>query len=182
MSRAFAYCRCSTTEQNIDTQIAAISNAGYTIEPNRVVSEYVSGSVEAMKRVEFKNLIENKLEAGDTLVVLKLDRLGRDNIDVQKTVTNLTDKGINLRCLDLPISDLSTSEGKLMLQLMSTFAEFERNRIRERTIDGLNRAKSEGKRLGRPPATNTFKSVQRLKESGLTQLLVADRNTLSPTH
>ncbi|MDD0156974.1 recombinase family protein, partial [Shigella flexneri] len=74
-----------------------------------------------------------KLEEGDTLVVLKLDRLGRDNIDLQNTVTLLNDKGVKLICLDLPVKDLSSSEGKLVLQLFSTFAEFERNRIRERT-------------------------------------------------
>ena len=112
-----------------------------SVPEHRVVSETVSGSVEAMKRKEFKNLVEHKLEPGDTLVVSKLDRLGRDNIDVQNTVTNLSEQGVKLVCLDLPIPDLSSSEGKLMLQMVSSFAEFERNRIRERTQDGLRRAK-----------------------------------------
>lgn len=122
-----------------------------------------------MKREAFNNLITNKLEAGDSLVVLKLDRLGRDNIDVQNTVTMLSDKGIKLICLDLPVKDLSSSEGKLMLQMFSAFAEFERNRIRERTQEGIKRAKAEGKKLGRPIASSTTKKVLACKERGMTQ-------------
>jgi len=118
----------------------------------RIISETVSGSVEAMKRDKFKMLINNQIESGDMLVILKLDRLGRDNIDVQNTINLLTDKGIKIVCLDLPIADLSSAEGKLMLQMFSAFAEFERNRIRERTKEGLERAKAQGKKLGRPEA------------------------------
>ena len=102
------------------------------------MSETVSGSVEAMKREQFKMLINHQMETGDMLVVLKLDRLGRDNIDVQKTINLLTQKGVKVVCLDLPVADLSSAEGKLMLQM---FAEFERNRIRERTKEGIERAK-----------------------------------------
>lgn len=56
------------------------------------------------------------------LVVLKLDRLGRDNIDVQNTINLLTDKGVKVVCLDLPVADLASAEGKLMLQMLSAFA------------------------------------------------------------
>lgn len=169
MSRTFAYLRVSTTEQTTENQKVAIAAAGYDINPTRIVSETVSGSVHAMNRPEFRNMVQNKLEAGDTLVVLKLDRLGRDNIDVQQTVDQLLTKGIRVVCLDLPVADLSSSEGKLMLQLFSTFAEFERNRIIERTQQGLARAKSEGKALGRPPALATQKAVQKAKSEGLSQ-------------
>lgn len=173
MSRLFAYCRVSTTEQTTANQILAIRTAGYDVADSRVISEVVSGSREAMKREAFNNLVTNKLEAGDSLVVLKLDRLGRDNIDVQNTVTMLSDKGIKLICLDLPVKDLSSSEGKLMLQMFSAFAEFERNRIRERTQEGLKRAKAEGKTLGRPEATDTTKKVLACKERDMTQSQVA---------
>lgn len=132
---AFAYCRISTTEQS---QIIAICQKSYDVSDSRVVSETVSGSVEAMKREQFKMLINHQMETGDMLVVLKLDRLGRDNIDVQKTINLLTQKGVKVVCLDLPVADLSSAEGKLMLQM---FAEFERNRIRERTKEGIERAK-----------------------------------------
>lgn len=172
--RIFSYCRVSTTEQTTENQIIAIRQKGYEVSDSRVISETVSGSVEAMKREKFKMLINHQMEAGDMLVVLKLDRLGRDNIDVQKTINLLTEKGIKVVCLDLPVADLSSAEGKLMLQMFSAFAEFERNRIRERTKEGLERAKAEGKKLGRPKAHNTFLSVQSKKAEGLSQSKVAD--------
>ncbi|MBT2966402.1 recombinase family protein [Vibrio anguillarum] len=167
--RAFAYCRVSTTEQTTENQILAIRNAGYNVIDHRVISETVSGSTKATDREQFSNLIEHKIEAGDTLVVLKLDRLGRDNIDVQQTISKLIERGVRVICLDLPVSDLSSPEGKLMLQMFSAFAEFERNRITERTQEGLARAKAEGKRLGRPKATKTTRRVQECKASGMSQ-------------
>ena len=164
--RIFAYCRVSTAEQDTANQILAIRNAGYEIPDTRVISETVSGSIQATKREQFKMLIEHKLETGDTLVVLKLDRLGRDNIDVQQTIEKLTNQGIKVISLDLPVEDLSTSQGKLMLQMFSVFAEFERNRIKERTKEGLERAKSEGRYPGRPKgaAKATTKKVQSCKK------------------
>ncbi|WP_060983323.1 recombinase family protein [Vibrio splendidus] len=172
--RTFAYCRVSTTEQTTENQIIAISQKGYEIDNSRIVSETISGSVEAMKREQFQMLVDHKLEAGDSLVVLKLDRLGRDNIDVQKTINRLTDKGIKVVCLDLPVANLSSAEGKLMLQMFSAFAEFERNRIRERTLEGLQRAKEQGKQLGRPKAYKTTKAVQEKKAEGLSQSKTAE--------
>lgn len=179
MSRIFAYCRVSTVDQHNDNQILKIEESGYKVEPHRVITEKISGSVAAMSRPKFKTLVEDKLEKGDTLVVLKLDRLGRDNIDLQKTIEELSAKGIRVVSLDLPVQDLSTSEGKLMLQLFGAFAEFERNRIIERTQAGLNRAKADGKKLGRPKATNTTKKVQSLKDQGLTQKVVSEQLGIS---
>lgn len=172
--RTFAYCRVSTTEQSTENQIIAIRQKGYEVNDSRIISETVSGSVKAMKREKFKTLIDHRMEAGDMLVVLKLDRLGRDNIDVQSTINLLTDKGVKVVCLDLPVADLSSAEGKLMLQMFSAFAEFERNRIRERTKEGIERAKSEGKKLGRPPAHETTVLVQEKKAEGLSQRKAAE--------
>lgn len=171
--RLFAYCRVSTVEQDTENQVLAIKKAGYDVEPSRVISEKVSGSVQAMQREAFKTLVEHKLEAGDTLVVLKLDRLGRDNIDLQQTITMLSGKGIKVVSLDLPVADLSSSEGKLMLQLFASFAEFEKNRIKERTQDGLAKAKAQGRKLGRPVATDTTIKVQGKKAEGLSQAVTA---------
>ncbi|ANB69329.1 resolvase [Aeromonas veronii] len=178
MSRIFAYCRVSTIEQTVENQVLEIAKRGYIVEPNRIIPETISGSTQASTRPEFKKLLE-KMEKGDTLVVLKLDRLGRDNIDVQTTISNLTGQGIKVVSLDLPVSDLTSPEGKLMLQLMGAFAEFERNRIRERTQEGLQRAKAEGKQLGRPVATDTTEEVQRAKADGLSQSKAAERLGLS---
>ena len=176
--RTFAYCRVSTVEQTTENQVLEIANRGYTVEPHRVVTETISGSTQASTRPEFKKLLE-RMESGDTLVVLKLDRLGRDNIDVQTTITSLTERGIKVVSLDLPVSNLTSPEGKLMLQLMGAFAEFERNRIRERTQEGLQRAKAEGKQLGRPAAVDTTEAVQAAKRDGLSQSKASDKLGIS---
>lgn len=179
MSRTFAYCRVSTSEQTTENQIMAIRQAGYDILDSRIVSEVVSGGVQAMKRKGFSDMITHKLEKGDQLVVLKLDRLGRDNIDVQQTIAMLVEKGIDIVSLDLPVRNLTSTEGKLMLQMFSAFAEFEKSRIIERTKEGLARAKKEGKKLGRPVATDTLRRVQEAKAGGLSQSKAARELGLS---
>jgi DNA invertase Pin-like site-specific DNA recombinase len=179
MSRVFAYCRVSTVEQTTDNQILAIENAGYTIEPSRVIAETISGKTSALKRTKFSNLVEHKLEPTDTLIVQKLDRLGRDSIDVQTTVNYVLEKGVKLIVLDLPEPDLSTPNGKLLVGMFSVFAEFERNRISERTRDGQARAIAQGKRIGRPEATTTTKHVQDAKKYGLSQSKVAKKLGIS---
>jgi DNA invertase Pin-like site-specific DNA recombinase len=177
--RVFAYCRVSTTEQDVKNQMHAIRSRGYKVMANRVVKdEGVSGSVPAMQRPNFVKLVD-KLEDGDTLVVLKLDRLGRDNIDVQQTINMLADMGVSIHCLDLPIANLSSSEGKLMLQMFASFAEFERNRIKERTIESINRRRAEGLPVGRPEATDTTKAVQKCKAEGLSQSQTAKKLVIS---
>ena len=173
--RTFAYCRVSTTEQETSNQILAIRNAGYEVSESRVVSETISGSVAAFERPEFLNLVTNRMEAGDKLIVLKLDRLGRSNIDVQLTIQRLQEMGIKIVCLDLPIQDLSSPEGALMLQIFVSFAEFERNKIKERTKQGLDRAVSEGKTLGRPKPVERIKKIQALKSEQFSQSQVAER-------
>jgi len=178
MPRTFAYCRVSTTEQTVENQIQALKAAGYDIQPNRVISETISGSVQASQRPEFSRLLD-RMEHGDTLIVLKLDRLGRDNIDIQQTITALQERGISVQSLDLPQMDITSSSGRLMLQMFSAFAEFERNRIRERTAEGLERAKAEGKQLGRPVAVDTTKAVQEAKTEGLSQSQAAAKLGLS---
>lgn len=110
MSHTFAYCRVSTSEQTTENQIMAIRQAGYDVIDNRVVSEVVSGGVQAMQRKAFADMVNHKLESGDRLVVLKLDRLDRDNIDVQHTIAMLLDKGIDVVSLDLPASNLASAK------------------------------------------------------------------------
>ena len=177
--RTFAYCRCSTTEQDNDNQVLAIRRSREefsSIPEHRFIKETISGSTQAMQRPLFSELVNSRLEPGDTLVVLKLDRLGRDNIDVQNTVNLLASKGITLICLDLPISDITSPEGKFMLQIFSAFAEFKRGRIRERTQEGLEKAKSSGVTLGRPKGVSKHReAIQALKLTNLSQSAVAKR-------
>lgn len=87
--------------------------------------------------------------------------------------------GVKVTSLDLPVRDLTSSEGKLMLQMFSAFAEFERSRIAERTREGQARARKEGKQIGRPQATGTTKAVQGLKSKKYSQSRVAKELGLS---
>lgn len=168
MSRNFAYLRVSTDSQSTEQQLHVIENAGYKVQANRVVSETISGTKPALKREGFSRLFD-RLEEGDTVICNKLDRLGRNNMDLQHTVNVLTESGVHVVCLDLPVSNLSSSEGKLMLQLFATFAEFERNRISERTKDALAKKRANGVKLGRPKATGTREIVQEYKARGISQ-------------
>lgn len=94
--------------------------------------------------------MENALEAGDVLVVTKLDRLGRNAMDVGATVAKLEEFGVRVHCLALGGVDLTSSTGKLTMNVINAVAEFERDLLIERTQAGLSRARAEGKRLGRP--------------------------------
>lgn len=153
MTRLFAYARVSTVEQETANQLLEIKSAGYVIEPHRYIEERISGSVEAFKRPAFLQLTY-KLEHGDTLVVTKLDRLGRDSIDVQKTVHWFSEHGVRLIVLQLGNLDLTSSSGALMVKVLSAVADFERQLIIERVQAGLARAKAENVKLGRPSKTS----------------------------
>ena len=149
MSRVFAYCRVSTPDQTTDNQLQEIRNAGFNIESHRLITECVSGSVQALARPEF-SLLMKKLEKGDVLIVTKLDRLGRNAMDVRATVEALADLGVRVHCLALGGVDLTSSAGKMTMQVLAAVAEFERDLLIERTQAGLTRAKAEGKHCGRP--------------------------------
>lgn len=151
MPRTFAYARVSTTDQETQNQVAEIGAAGFKIEPHRIISETISGSVSIALRPEFSRLLD-KMEQGDVLIVTKLDRLGRDAIDVASTVAKLEALGIRVHCLALGGVDLTSSAGKLTMGVINAVAQFERDLLIERTQSGLARAKAEGKRMGRPPA------------------------------
>lgn len=105
----------------------------------------------ASERPGFGKLM-NKLEEGDVLVVTKLDRLGRNTMDVRATVEALTGLGVRVHCLALGGVDLTSAAGKMTMGVIAAVAEFERDLLIERTQSGLARAKAEGKALGRPSA------------------------------
>lgn len=151
MARTFAYCRVSTTDQTTDNQIREIEAAGFKVEPQRIVTETVSGSVAAMERTGFAKLVD-RMEAGDILIVTKLDRLGRNAMDVRSTVDSLAGGGVRVHCLALGGVDLTSPAGKMTMGVIAAVAEFERDLLVERTQAGLSRAKAEGKTLGRPSA------------------------------
>jgi len=166
MTRVFAYCRVSTAEQTTDNQIQEIAASGFQVDSRRIIAETVSGSVAAIERKGFLTLL-NKLESGDVLVVTKLDRLGRNAMDVRATVERLSSVGVRVHCLALGGSDLTSPSGKMIMTVISAMAEFERDLLIERTQSGLARAKSQGKSLGRPRslgATQINLVEQRLAE------------------
>jgi len=149
LARTFAYCRVSTADQTTDNQVREIEAAGFTVEPKRVITETVSGSTAAMERKGFARLVD-RLEAGDVLIVTKLDRLGRNAMDVRATVEALAKEGVRVHCLALGCIDLTSPAGKMTMGVIGAVAEFERDLLVERTQSGLARAKAEGKALGRP--------------------------------
>ncbi|RRW46563.1 recombinase family protein [Pseudomonas luteola] len=174
MSRTFLYARVSTSDQTTENQILEVRQAGFAVEPQRVIAETISGSTQASERRGFQKLLE-RMERGDTLIVTKLDRLGRNAMDVRSTVEQLDNAGIRVHCLALGGVDLTSAAGKMTMQVLSAVAEFERDLLIERTQAGLERAKAEGKKLGRPEAVDTTKAVQRCKAEGLTQSEVAKK-------
>ncbi|MCL4665538.1 recombinase family protein [Burkholderia pseudomallei] len=151
MPRTFLYARVSTAEQTTDNQLLEASGAGFTIQPRHTVTETISGSVPAAERPGFSKLLE-RLDDGDTLVVTKLDRLGRNTTDVLATVERLAEMGVHVHCLALKGVDLSSASGKLHMTVLAAVSQFERDLLIERTHAGLARAKAEGKKLGRKVA------------------------------
>jgi putative DNA-invertase from lambdoid prophage Rac len=163
MSRVFAYCRVSTTDQTTQNQSMEIKAAGFAIAAHRLIEESISGSVAAKERPGFMKLID-RMESGDVLVVTKLDRLGRNAMDVRATVEQLTSIGVRVHCLALGGVDLTSPAGKMTMQVIAAVAEFERDLLIERTQSGITRAKAAGKQFGRPPTLNAEERTAVLKK------------------
>jgi putative DNA-invertase from lambdoid prophage Rac len=183
MPRTFAYVRVSTIGQTTENQRHEIEAAGFTVEPRRIISETISGSTSAVHRRGFIRLMD-KLEAGDILVVTKLDRLGRNAMDVRATVDKLGAIGVRVHCLALGGADLTSAAGKMTMQVIAAVAEFERDLLVERTQAGLVRAKAEGKVLGRPGALNPDQRetiIQRLDAGASVSVLAREYKTSRQT-
>ena len=180
MSRTFAYCRVSTSDQTTDNQIAEIEAAGFNVEPRRTYCETVSGSVPAMERPEFAKMVD-RLDWDDVLIVTKLDRLGRNAMDVRTTVERLAEENVRVHCLALGGVDLTSAAGKMTMSVINAVAEFERDLLIERTRAGLRRAKAEGKKLGRPRALNDEQQqeVIALRKAGHSLASIAARMGVS---
>jgi putative DNA-invertase from lambdoid prophage Rac len=159
MGRTFLYARVSTADQTTDNQLREAEAAGFKVDPKRVLCETISGSTAALQRPQFARLVD-RLEAGDVLIVTKLDRLGRNAMDVRATVERLADMGVRVHCLQLGGTDLTSAAGKMIMCVIGAMAEFERDLIVERTQAGLERAKKAGKRIGRPPLLSKKKLAE----------------------
>jgi DNA invertase Pin-like site-specific DNA recombinase len=143
------YARVSTDDQNLDLQKDALTHAGC----ERILEDYQSG-VKA-ERQGLSAALDYARE-GDTLVVWRLDRLGRSLKDLIEIVTQLEARKVGLKSLHESL-DTSSSSGKLIFHIFGALAEFERNLIRERTQAGLQAARARGRKGGRPKSLNAEK-------------------------
>src|SRR5215210_7701300 len=146
------YARISTQDQTADLQKDALQQAGC----ERVFTDTASGAT--IERKELTQALA-QARAGDTLVVWRLDRLGRSLPHLIETVTSLEQQGIGFRSLTENI-DTTTSGGKLIFHIFGALAEFERNLIRERTNAGLQAARARGRIGGKPRLDPNNKKVQ----------------------
>ena len=145
----FAYLRVSTTDQTTEQQLKQILDAGYAVESDRVYVELgVSGKVPALQREQFRRL-HDRLSKQDRIIVSKLDRLGRDTLDVISTIEKLTEMGVSVVVLGLGVLDQSP-QSRLTLTMLAAISQFERELISERTKAKLAQLKAEGVKLGRP--------------------------------
>ena len=181
--RVFAYCRVSTTDQSTENQVLEIANAGFALNERRTVKETISGSVPAEQRPGFQRLMD-KLESEDVLVVTKLDRLGRNAMDVRSTVEKLAHVGVRVHCLALGGVDLTSPAGKMTMGVIAAVAEFERDLLIERTQAGLALAKASGKTIGRPQSLDKGKVAmvrQKLSEGHSVAALARELGTSRQT-
>jgi DNA invertase Pin-like site-specific DNA recombinase len=145
------YCRVSTDEQHTLNQKLRLEE--YAIR-NNYDFETFEETMSSRKTRPVKQALLQRLRAGefDAVIIWKLDRWARSTYELLSEVNELYSKGVKFVSLSDNI-DLSTATGKLQFSILSAFAEFERNLIRERTLEGLHRAKCQGKTLGRPAGT-----------------------------
>jgi len=137
------YARVSTDDQKLDLQIDALKRAG--VDLDRIYTEQVSGV--KTKRPQLTECIKS-LRVGDTLVVWRLDRLGRNLPELIKIMTDLEERGIGFRSLTESI-DTTSAFGKMVFHMLGAVAQFERDIVSERTKAGLKAARARGHRGGR---------------------------------
>jgi DNA invertase Pin-like site-specific DNA recombinase len=150
------YARVSTNGQTLATQKALLKKA--VVE--RIHSEKVSGI--AAKRPALERVLD-ELDAGDVLVVTKLDRLARSTLDLLRIIDRIEKEGAGFKSLGDPWADTTSPHGKLMLTILGGIAEFERSLILQRTNEGRARAMADGVRFGRKPKLTKHQAREALK-------------------
>ena len=161
------YCRVSSTGQTLDIQKALLDAAGCI----KVFAEKKSGR-KGSERPVLDDALDYVRE-GDVFIVTRLDRLARSIVDLRNIVDQLEAKGVGFRVLQQAI-DTTTSEGRLMLNLLGSFAEFENDIRRERQREGIDRALAEGRYNGRPRSVDGD-AVRKLKAEGVGAAEIARR-------
>ena len=173
------YARVSTSGQTLDAQLEQLGEAGCV----RVFRETMSGA--RSDRPQLTAAL-NALEAGDTLIITRLDRLARSTRDLLDIVHTIETKGATLKALTESWADTTTPTGKLILTVLGGLAEFERTLIADRTAEGRDRARKAGKRLGRPFKLTTYQrqAVLDMRAQGednaaIARILGVSRSTIS---
>ncbi|MDP7980471.1 recombinase family protein [Bacillus sp. WLY-B-L8] len=138
----YGYARVSSTDQHLDTQLEALKQYGV----DEIISEKISG---VSKKKEQLDELLNKLESEDVLVVTRMDRLGRNTLQLLELVEQLERKKVHLVIMDMSI-DTRTATGKFFLTIMAGFSELDRTMIKEKQRAGIELAKQKGKYKGRP--------------------------------
>ncbi len=152
------YARVSTNEQNLDLQRDALRKAG--VSPKHIFTDKITGT--KVERVGLAQALTH-LREGDTLVVWRLDRLGRSLSHLIETITSLKEQNIAFWSITENINT-ETSTGQLVFHIFGALSEFERNLIRERTIAGLEAARARGRLGGRPKLKKTDSKVAMAKK------------------
>ena len=157
-SRTYYYARVSSKEQNLDRQIAAFKALG--AQEREIITDKESGK--DLDRAGYQALKNAILRRGDTLVIKSLDRLSRNKADIKNELQFFKDNGIRLKVIDLPTTMMELPEGQewvfemvnnILIEVLGTIAEQERANIRQRQAEGIEAAKANGKKLGRPALT-----------------------------
>jgi DNA invertase Pin-like site-specific DNA recombinase len=157
----YGYARVSTDGQSVDAQVRQLTKAGC----KKVFRETASGA--KTDRAQLRKVLA-VLDAGDVLMVTRLDRLARSTRDLLNTIAAIADRKAGFRSLGDTWADTTTAHGRLMLTVLGGLAEFERELIRARTSEGRARAVARGVKLGRKPklTSHQIKEVLRRKENG----------------
>src|SRR5262249_23348527 len=160
------YARVSTRDQHLTGQIEALKEAGATT----IYREKVSG-VRADRPQLAKLMLA--LQAGDVVVVTKLDRLSRSSGELLDLIEQIGAAGAAFRSLGDPLFDTTSSQGRLLLAVLAAIASFERDLIRERTSEGRKRAMAEGRRFGRKPKLTPHQRAEALKRRAAGETLAS---------
>lgn len=163
--KIYGYCRVSSAGQNLDAQRQALEAAGC-----QVIRQEIGSGTTMEQRPELRAMLDF-LREGDVLVVTRVDRLARSIRDLQEIIHTLRQNGVELVCTEQPI-DTQTAAGKCFLDMLGVFAEFETNIRRERQMEGIAKAKSEGKYRGRPASIDADK-VRALRDQGMMPAAIA---------
>lgn len=170
----FGYARVSTKDQDLSVQLSKLNEHGV----DRVYSEKISGK--NTNRPELERLLE-QLRSGDTIVITKIDRLARNMRDFQNIVHDLNERGVSLKIIDHNI-DTTSSQGRLFLNMLGMFAEFERDMIKERQLEGIAHAKANGVYTGRKPTSDDKKKqVLELAATGMKKANIVRETGLGKT-